>query len=183
MWRWVSTHADDSAVDFRELRHTLSRMRRSSPLEMILVAGILAGALDILDPIVFYWLRSRVLPIRILQSVSTGLLGRAAYTGGWGTASLGLLLHFMIATCWAAGFVLAARRWPVLRRVAVPAGLLYGGLIYVVMNFVVLPLSRFPKAPGAPPAAVLINGVLAVVLLVGLPIALVTRHADSPPAP
>ncbi len=59
--------------------------------------GVLAGALDITYAIVFNYVRSGVPPVRILQSVASGLLGRAAYSGGAGTAGLGLALHFFIA--------------------------------------------------------------------------------------
>ena len=140
-------------------------------------AGLCAAILDILDPILFFGLRG-VRPIRIPQSIASGLLGRAAYTGGLRTAVLGLALHLGIALFWAALFVLAARYLPTLRQHPVPSGLLYGLVIYAVMNFIVLPNSHV--APSHPTPAVLINGVAAMLFLVGLPIALLNRRFAPP---
>ncbi len=67
------------------------------PRAAALVAGTLAvGILDILDAFIFFGLRG-ARPIGILQSIASGVLGRAAYQGGMRTAALGLLLHFVIA--------------------------------------------------------------------------------------
>jgi hypothetical protein len=55
--------------------------------------------------------------------------------------------------------------------------LLYGVCVYLVMNFVVLPLSAFPTQMTYTPVRVAIN-VVAHMVLFGLPIALVTRAAS-----
>jgi len=149
--------------------------RRRSLVSTILFAGAVAGTLDILDPIVFYYVRSHVSPERILQSVAAGALGKAAFSGGVGTAAFGLFLHFCIATLWAALFVVAARYIAALRRHAVVSGLLYGLFIYAVMNFVVLPQSRM-SAPVLHWTLPIVNGICAIVFLVGLPIALIARR-------
>ena len=72
----------------------------NSALKAILVGGLVAALLDILDPILFFGLRG-VAPIRIPQSIASGLLGRAAYSGGLRTVLLGLALHLFIALVWA----------------------------------------------------------------------------------
>ena len=141
----------------------------------ILRAGIIAGTLDITDALVFYGLRGAK-PLSILQSIASGLLGPAAYKGGVRTAVLGLLLHFFIACTASAIFYVAAKRLGFLRRYAVISGLLYGFAIYLVMNWIVLPLSAVPKPRPAVPAISLLNGVLAVVVLVGLPISLIVSR-------
>lgn len=143
----------------------------------ILLGALVAGTLDILDAILFYGLRNHIAPIRILQSVASGLLGRAAFRGGWHTALIGLGLHFLIAAIWAKLFVLASLQLPILRREAVRSGLFYGLLIYAVMNYLVLPHTH--AAPMGRQPLVLINGVLAIVFLVGLPISLINRNATS----
>ena len=141
----------------------------------ILRAGIIAGTLDITDALVFYGLRGAK-PLAILQSIASGLLGPAAYKGGVRTAVLGLLLHFFIACTASAIFYVAAKRLGLLRRYAVISGLLYGFAIYLVMNWIVLPLSAVSKPRPAVPAISLLNGVLAVVVLVGLPISLIVSR-------
>src|SRR5262245_52129151 len=76
-----------------------------------ILGGLTVGTLDILDPILFYYLRNDVPPQRILQSVAAGLLGRdAAVAGGWPTALLGLGLHFFIAFTVVLIYHVASRR-------------------------------------------------------------------------
>ena len=111
-------------------------------LAPVVLGGAAAGALDIAYAIVFWWFRNRVPPVRILQSVAAGLLGRPAYAGGLPTAILGLALHFLIALCAAAVFSLAAGSWPLLRRRPLASGAVYGLLVWVVARRG--PLSRFP---------------------------------------
>jgi hypothetical protein len=143
---------------------------------IILRAGLVSGTLDIMDALVYFGFRG-ARPIAILQSIASGLLGRAAFQGGVGTAILGALLHFFIAFTASAIFYFAARQLTFLRRHAVIWGVLYGGAIYFVMNWIVIPLSAVPKPRPAVPVVSLINGVLAVVLLVGLPISLIVNRS------
>jgi hypothetical protein len=157
-------------------------MRKSpspSLLKAILVGGTLAAVFDILDPIIFFYLRSHLDPIRIPQSIASGLLGRAAYAGGLHTALLGLALHLFSALVWATVFVIAARTLSFLTKHPIRSGLFYGAIIYIVMNYLVLPYSRFASSRPAP--AVLINGIFASLVLVGLPISLSTRRFVPPP--
>jgi hypothetical protein len=118
-----------------------------------------------------------VSPVRILQSIAAGLLGKAAYAGGAGSAALGAALHFLIAFTAAAVFYAASRRAAWLVRHAIPAGLLYGGVVHWVMQFVVLPLSAFPM--GRFDARNFGIGLLIHMFCVGLPIALVVRFFSS----
>jgi uncharacterized membrane protein YagU involved in acid resistance len=143
----------------------------------IILGGGLAGAFDITYAIVFSSLRGTP-PTRLLQSVASGLLGPAAFTGGVPTAALGLFLHFCIALSWATIFYIAARRFSFLTRRAVIAGILYGILIYAVMNFVVLPLSAIHRQFKFSPL-VTGTGVFVHMFCIGLPIALVARNALS----
>lgn len=75
----------------------------------MLLGTLTVGSLDLFDAIVFFGLRG-VAPIRILQSIASGLLGRPAYAGGAGTALLGLLLHFFIAFTIVATYLIPLRR-------------------------------------------------------------------------
>ena len=151
--------------------------QRLSPGKAILVGGLIAGALDITYAFILWWLRAQVTPMQILQSVATGLLGKASYDGGAGTAILGAFLHFFNAMVIAAIFVGASRIWPVLARRATLFGPLYGIGVYLVMNYVVLPLSAFPPRTRPPAPVVWITGVLAHMFLIGRPIALAAKRA------
>lgn len=137
-----------------------------------LLATAVAGTLDITDACLYWGLAKGAPPERIFQSVASGLLGKAAYQGGAGTAVLGLFLHFGIMAVMAATYVAASVRLPLLTRRPVIMGLSYGLATYVVMNFIVLPLSQVgPRGPFVLPSFV--NGLMAHLVLVGLTIALI----------
>lgn len=112
---------------------------------------------------------------RILQSVAAGLLGPASYGGGWVTAALGLALHFLIATSMSLAYYLVARRWALLWQRPLACGALYGLLLYGIMHFAVVPLSA--ASPGSADPTWIGLTIAAHALLVGIPIALLTRRA------
>ena len=143
--------------------------------QYVILGGVLAGAFDIAYAFIFYSGLRGVSPLRILQSIASGLLGSASYAGGFLTAALGAFLHFFIAIAAAGVFYAASRRFGWLIRHAVVAGIVFGLCVYVVMNFVVVPLSAFPNRAGSSPPLVVITGLLVHMLLVGLPIALCVR--------
>jgi uncharacterized membrane protein SirB2 len=145
-----------------------------SPLAAILGGGLTAALLDITYAFVAFGLRGAG-PVRILQSIASGVLGKAAYQGGAGAAALGALLHVGIATVMAAVYVAASRALPALNRRPWLWGPLYGIGCYVVMNYVVLPLRFGPKP--TPHIAVLLGGVAIHIFGVGLPIALFAARA------
>jgi len=149
--------------------------RRAHPWAFVVAGGLLAGTLDIVYACTFWGLKAGVPVRRILQSVASGLVGRASFEGGAATAALGLALHFLIATSMSAAYYLVARRWPVLWQRPVPCGALYGLLLYVIMNLVVVPLSAAGPGSKDPPWIGL--SIAVHVLLIGIPIALFARHA------
>lgn len=146
------------------------------PLKTIVFAGLTAGALDISYAFIIWGLRG-VTPIRIGQSIASGLLGReAAVGGGTATGLFGLLLHFILATIIASIYYIAARNIRLLVDRAVPFGIAYGLVTYGVMNYVVMPLSAIGAVGDGGPLYIRITGVLVHMFLIGLPIALITRR-------
>jgi hypothetical protein len=138
------------------------------------VGGVVAGIFDISYAIVAYGITG--VPARvILQSVASGWLGKGAYSGGWGSASLGLASHVFITCVMAAIFVYGARRIAVLRRQTLLSGMLFGLCAFVAMNYVVVPLSAAAVHP--PHGAFLAGGLMAHMFLVGVPIAFMARRA------
>jgi hypothetical protein len=132
------------------------------------------GVLDLADALIFFGARG-VPPRAVLQSIASGLMGRAAYRGGAATAALGTLLHCGIALAVVVTYYVASRRLPELVRRPWLYGPLYGLVVYGVMNYVVLPVSA--AVVGPPSLAVVINGLLIHLLGVGLPSALAARAA------
>jgi hypothetical protein len=151
-------------------------MIRLSRARALLYGTLVVGILDLADAFVFFGLRG-ARPIRILQSIASGLLGRDAFSGGLGTAVLGAALHFFIAFMVVATFFLASRRIPILRRSPVWSGVIYGIAVYLVMNLVVLPLSAAGRGSFSWP--VVANGLIIHMLGVGLPTSLFARAANQ----
>jgi hypothetical protein len=135
----------------------------------IFLGGFVAGVLDIVYAFVLADMRGRG-PLVVLQSVASGLLGSSAYKGGVSTGVLGLSLHLGITVAAAWLYFLAAKRSTLMQRRFVACGLLFGVLVYLFMNFVVLPLSAVPFHIKYTPAVVL-QGFVSHAVLVGLPIA------------
>lgn len=143
----------------------------------ILTGTLVAGTLDICAAIISWWVRG-VAPPRVLQGVASGLLGRESFEGGAATAALGLFLHYAIMSVIVTLFVMAALRSARLTPASLPRamgiGLLYGIVVYLVMTYVVVPLSASPA--GLPGLRGFVEGIVIQIVCVGLPIALVTRR-------
>jgi len=152
-------------------------MVRVSPPRALLFGTLVVGILDLADAFIFFGVRGGARPVRILQSIASGLLGRAAFSGGLGTAVLGAALHFFIAFMVVATFFVASRYVAILRRSPVWSGLIYGIVVYLVMNFVVLPLSAASRGAFAWP--VVANGLIIHMVGVGLPSSLFARAAAN----
>lgn len=144
--------------------------------KVIAGATLLVGTLDISDAFIFYGLRG-VAPTRILQGIASGVLGRAAFGMGNRSALLGLIVHFFIAFSATMVFLLASRRLPLASRPFL-YGSLFGIALYIVMNYVVLPLSKIGLRP-IPPLIPLINGVAALIFCIGIPLAFISRRYVS----
>jgi hypothetical protein len=149
-------------------------MRTTKPLSAsraILYGTLVVGTLDAIDAIVFFGLRSGAAPIRIFQGIASGWLGRAAATGGYRTAALGVATHYFIAFGIVLTYFVVSRRVRLLTRHPIPCGIVYGLLAWLFMNRVVIPLSAIGTATW-PALPMLANGLLIHAFGVGLPSAL-----------
>ena len=144
------------------------------PLLGVILGGLAAGILDIVYAFVLAGLRGGT-PLRVLQSIASGLLGADAYKGGIATGALGLSLHLAILIVAAAVYFLVAKNWALVRQHYLLFGALFGVLVYLAMNFVVLPLSAVPFKISYPPLTIL-QGFVSHALLVGIPIAWCLRR-------
>ncbi len=146
-------------------------------LKAILAGGLAAAILDAVDAIVAFKVVLGFDPIPIYQFVASGMLGPSAFSGGIASALVGVAVHFTVAFSAAAAFVLASRRLPILRERFLASGAAFGVGVYMVMNYVVIPLSRIPPSPFS--LALFLNGIIGHALLVGIPIAYAARRLLS----
>jgi hypothetical protein len=151
---------------------------RPSLWKVIFGATLLVGTLDISDAFIFYGLKG-FSPAVILRSIASGVLGRPAYSMGGRSALLGLFFHFFIAFSAATVYLLASRKLPLARHPLL-YGILYGLGLYCVMNYIVLPLTRVVPKPQFM-LVPFINGVAALVVCIGIPLAFIAhRYVQQP---
>jgi hypothetical protein len=158
-----------------------SPSNRNSILRLSVIGGLITGVLHLIIQvaIVFVLIAKAGTLMSAVQYVASGAMGNAAFTGGLATALLGVILECIMTFIIAGIFILSAGRIPILRRHLIPGSLLYGFGVFIVMNFIVLPLSAAPALP-APPLWLLIELVLEHILLIGLPLGiLVKRNTNS----
>jgi hypothetical protein len=146
---------------------------RKSLLRSVIVGGLFIG---ILDAIIWHWIVVSLLDgqplMTVYQYIASGALGMSAFEGGISTALLGVFFHLVISFVIAAVFLLAADRIPLVRRYAIPASLVYGFGVFIVMNMIVTPLSLTPEIP-APTMTDLVIAILDHMLVIGLPLGII----------
>lgn len=152
-----------------------------------MAAGVLVGVLDGLFAIALYVGALKATnPVRLFQSIAGAVLGPESFQGGMASAGLGLILHFTVAHGWSAVYFLALRTSSLLRRlVAAPAraavaGMAYGVLVWLVMDLVVIPMTRTRPTPVT--ARSFLYVLIAHMFVVGLPIAMIIRPRHAEPA-
>jgi uncharacterized membrane protein YagU involved in acid resistance len=112
-------------------------------LSAIVLGGVIAATIDIAAASLITG-RS---PVSIMQVIAGGLLGKASRDGGIATVILGAVLQEIMGVLIAAIYVVFSKTVPGLLRRWIPSGLVYGVIIFFVMNYVVLPLSAWKSAP------------------------------------
>jgi hypothetical protein len=110
----------------------------------MVIAGVVAGTLDIGAACLI----NHVGPIIICQAIARGVLGKASFDEGLASAAFGLMLQWLMSVLIAACCFFAARRLPrALKGRWAVTGLLFGLVIFLVMNYVVVPLSAVGHVP------------------------------------
>lgn len=135
------------------------------------MGGVIVGILDLAYAIIVY---SPKRPMLIPQSIASGLLGRASFTGGARSAILGVICHFVIALGAATVYYLASRRWRFLVDRPVVSGMIFGACVYLFMHYVVIPLSA--AGPSHLPVTLKSAEFVEHWFCVGLPIAFSVRR-------
>jgi hypothetical protein len=137
-------------------------MREASLLRPILIGGGIAGALDLASALITFGSQNP-------RIIAAGLIGLQAVRTGIFPWILGVVLHFFIAFSAATIYCLASRKLDFLRDHWLACGMFFGIAVFLVMNLVVLPLCAFHYT-GPYLLRGLIQGVVAHMLLIGLPI-------------
>jgi hypothetical protein len=149
-----------------------ARRQTAFAASTVAIAGGVAGAIDLAFNTVKA-VNAGTSVLRPWKGVAAALLGKdAVIRGGDAMAILGVGLHFLITIGAAAIYYLAAKRqgWPV--KHAFLSGLVFGTIFFLVMNYVILPLSVIghPLYVGVQTIAFALPG---HIIMIGLPISMI----------
>jgi len=144
-------------------------------LTAIAWAGLLAGSLDIIAACSLFSIQSGRDPSIVLRFIASGAVGLRALTGGWTMSLLGLFFHFVIAYCWTTLFFLVYPLLPKLNWIV--SGVAFGIIIWLIMNFAVLPLTKVMQRPFDLKQA--LTGTTILILMVGLPVSFLSARFYS----
>ncbi|MBW8824503.1 MAG: hypothetical protein JF567_09865 [Xanthomonadales bacterium] len=109
-------------------------------LSHAVIGGIVLGCVDILFAWLF-WRSKGVTVTDVFQSIARGVYGKQAAVLGNTSVAVGAACHFFIAVCMVLAWIEFVSFKPAFNRHWVAWGALYGLLLYVFMNFVVLPIT------------------------------------------
>jgi uncharacterized membrane protein YagU involved in acid resistance len=112
----------------------------TSAFPAILIGGLVAGTVDIGAAALI----NQVSPLLIAHYIASGILGKSSFSLGAPAACLGVVLQWAMSVLIAAIYWSVSARMPRLRARWGLGGLLAGAVIYLVMNFLVMPFSAAP---------------------------------------
>jgi hypothetical protein len=144
-----------------------------------LLAGIIVSLLVAAGTTITYLLAGGTNPSRLLNFVASGLVGAEAFGGGGNPARhmalLGAVLHGIVSFAWAFVLFAFSMKFPRFLRNWWQSGIAFGVVIWLVMVFVIMPLSRAPSVEINLKTALM--DIANLVLNAGLPISfLAHRH-------
>ncbi|MDB5030447.1 hypothetical protein [Mucilaginibacter sp.] len=141
---------------------------KRNTLRNILWLGLLTGTLDAIAALL---LNYKISPLLIFRFIASGIFGKAAFAGAEEMVVAGILFHYLIAYVFSAAFyLLYSFSYSIFKNKYVVA-IVYGGIAWVIMNLIVIPLSQIGPHHIKPVA--IITGVCALIICVALPVALI----------
>ncbi|MDB5157044.1 MAG: hypothetical protein JWR50_1751 [Mucilaginibacter sp.] len=147
---------------------------KTTTLLTILWLSLLTGTLDGAAAIL---LNLSLGPETIFRYIASGIFGRAAFEGGPEMVVSGVIFHYLIAILFTTVFY---RLYPMFNTVfknKYIVAIVFGALAWVVMNIIVVPLSKI----GSHPIKIedVLTGLFALILCLGLPVATVADKRNK----
>jgi len=143
----------------------------SFSLKRVFLISLIAGTLDGLVAVIFL---AKMNFTGVFQYIASAILGNAAFTGGTKTAIIGLALHYFIAFSFTLLYTFAGTKIALLKQHFILSGVIYGLVVWTVMNLIIVPLTKIPATPFHYEKAVL-NAVI-LIFCIGLPISYLTAR-------
>jgi hypothetical protein len=145
----------------------------------LLLGGAIAGLVDIPMAAAIY----HAPPDVIARSIARGLLGASAMQGGTPITILGIVLQAAMGSLIALIYGVISLKLPVLTRRWVTFGVLYGVVVFFVMNWVVVPLSAVHAQPKFASGLIIVENIAAMIVFSLIITGFAHRGASAAKAP
>lgn len=142
-------------------------MAASNKAITIIWVSLLAGTCDITSAFIINYHTS---PLVIFRYIASAVFGKAAFTGGSQMIWWGVLFHYVIAIAFSVCLFMLYPHIKKLLPNKYMIALIYGIVIWLFMNFLVLPLTNVPKQHFKTYGV--ITGILALIICIGLVVSL-----------
>jgi len=143
----------------------------------ILFTALFTGVIDILFAFIINYKTPAAV---ILKFIASGIFGIAAFKAGIEMVYYGTLIHFCIAAAWTTIFFLLYPKFSGILRSGVVLVIVTGIVIWLVMNLVVVPLSRTP--PDKFHIVGIIINMWALIVTYGLPFTVIAGRFYKKPS-
>jgi uncharacterized membrane protein YagU involved in acid resistance len=150
-----------------------NHQRQTGPLKIIFLTALIAGTLDAVAAMVVY----QIPPIPLFKFIASGAFGKETFSGGQEMVIAGVVFHYFIALSWSVLFFLIYPKIRFLSRHSIISGLLYGVVVWVIMNLAILPMTKVPQRPFDLRQAII--GAVILMFMIGLPISLLIHRYHS----
>lgn len=140
----------------------------------IIIAGLLAGILDMAAAFLNYMIATGKNPAGVLKYIASGVFGKAAFRGNETMAVWGFVFHMGIALSFAFLFFLLCLKLTWVYKNKWLAGVIYGIVVWAIMNLLVVPLSNAPHIPFN--AAKSLLAVVILIVCIGLPVSFIVGN-------
>ena len=144
---------------------------------VILLSGLLVGTMDILAAFIDYYIQTGKGPEGVLRFIASGAFGTEAFIGPSTAVWWGLLFHYCFAMAWTALFFWLYTKFNLRDFNYIFLAILYGIAISIIMNLIVMPLSKTPAIPLS--AGRMLKAMLILIAMIGLPLATIARNHFS----
>jgi hypothetical protein len=147
--------------------------KRNGFLPAVLIASLIVGTLDISAALLQYFITTGKNPLTVLKFIASGVFGKEAFSGNR-MAAYGLLFHYLIAFLFTILFFTLYPRLKHFLQNNLLIGILYGLVIWIVMDLVVLPFTNAPALPFTITGAIIAASIL--IVAIGIPLSFIAQR-------
>lgn len=129
------------------------------------------GTLDILAACLQFFINTNKEPSVVFKFIASGVFGTKAFSGGVPMVIAGLIFHYIIALGFTFIFFFLYPKMRLVIKNSILTGVLYGAFVWLVMKFIVLPLSSTPPQPFTYTGSVIAMVIL--IVCIGIPLSVI----------